>query len=93
MPQGPPSLYAYFTSRVQRNLHVAIALNHAHEDFRARCEANPALLNACSVQWWRGWGDESLARIPLARLKVGLVVECKAEGLAALGLHALVIDD
>jgi hypothetical protein len=69
--QGPVSLYDYFLARVRRNLRVAVSLDASSAQLRSRLEANPALLNVCAVQWWRGMSDGSLMQLTECRLKVG----------------------
>jgi hypothetical protein len=46
-------------------------MDPASELFRGRCEANPALLGACTVLWWPGWSAAMLQQLPAVRLRVG----------------------
>mmetsp|Transcript_33539 Transcript_33539/g.74227 ORF Transcript_33539/g.74227 Transcript_33539/m.74227 type:complete len:2007 (+) Transcript_33539:3-6023(+) len=66
---GPPSLYAYFTYRVQRNLHIVVSMDPSNELFRARCESNPALFTRCSMQWLDVWSTKAMAHIPFTRMQ------------------------
>eukprot|EP00898_Chlorokybus_atmophyticus_P001659 jgi/Chlat1/2494/Chrsp175S08714 len=51
------TLYSFFLSRVRSNLHVVLILDPRDPLFASRLEANPALLQACSVQWMEGWSE------------------------------------
>nr|ADI46856.1 DHC1bf [Volvox carteri f. nagariensis] len=66
---GPPNSYAFFSYRVRRNLHIAVSMDPANDQFRTRCEANPALFTRCSVQWIEGWSTKGLQQIADARLQ------------------------
>nr|BBC28429.1 cytoplasmic dynein 1b heavy chain [Yamagishiella unicocca] len=65
---GPSNSYAFFSYRVRRNLHIAVSMDPTNDQFRARCEANPALFTRCSVQWIEGWSLKGLQQIAGARL-------------------------
>ena len=43
------NIYAFFVSRVQKNLHIIISLDPQHPDFLLRCESNPALYTQCTI--------------------------------------------
>ncbi|KAG2486208.1 hypothetical protein HYH03_015170 [Edaphochlamys debaryana] len=66
---GPSSSYAYYTYRVRRNLHIVVSMDPTNDNFRQRCEANPALFTRCSVQWLESWSDKGLRQIAGARLQ------------------------
>lgn len=66
---GPSSSYAYFSYRIKRNLHIAVSMDPSNDQFRQRCEANPALFTRCSVQWIEGWTTKGMAQIAGARLE------------------------
>ena len=38
-------LYTFFTSQVQRNLHVVISMDPVKPNFHPSCQANPALFS------------------------------------------------
>ncbi|XP_075054902.1 cytoplasmic dynein 2 heavy chain 1 [Mixophyes fleayi] len=59
---GP--LFAYFTYRVQQNLHIVLIMDCTNTNFTLNCESNPALYKKCSVQWMEGWSDRSMKKIP-----------------------------
>nr|BCL66104.1 cytoplasmic dynein 1b heavy chain [Volvox africanus] len=66
---GSPNSYAFFSYRVRRNLHIAVSMDPTNDQFRARCEANPALFTRCSVQWIEGWSTKGLRQIAGTRLQ------------------------
>ncbi|RXG65468.1 Cytoplasmic dynein 2 heavy chain 1 [Armadillidium vulgare] len=58
------SQYAYFASRIQKNLHIALIMDSSNPEFIARCESNPALYKQCTVLWDETWSPETLLMIP-----------------------------
>lgn len=69
--QGPQDLYSYFLTRLRRNLRVVVSMDHASSTLSARLRSSPALLNACTVQWWPGPCNNSLRALALPVLTVG----------------------
>lgn len=70
--QGPPSTYAYFIHRIRAGLHIAVSMDPSADNFRQRCESNPALTSLASVQWVEGWSDRGMAAMASARLAAAL---------------------
>ncbi|MEW5298927.1 MAG: hypothetical protein WDW36_001997 [Sanguina aurantia] len=66
---GPPSSYAYFIHRVQKHLHVAVSMDPSNEEFRQRCESNPALFTRCDIQWLDGWSTQGMVHISSLKLE------------------------
>ncbi|GLI62890.1 cytoplasmic dynein 1b heavy chain [Volvox africanus] len=66
---GQPSSYAFFSYRIRRNLHIVVSMDPTNDQFRANCEANPALFTRCSVQWIEGWSTKGLRQIAGSRLQ------------------------
>ncbi|CAG0883700.1 unnamed protein product [Cyprideis torosa] len=64
--RGPP--LAFFSLRVQRDLHVVLILDSSDEALSARCDSNPALIKESTVIWMDDWSDESKMNIPAAFL-------------------------
>ncbi|XP_069942834.1 cytoplasmic dynein 2 heavy chain 1 isoform X1 [Cherax quadricarinatus] len=58
------SHYAYFASRVMKNLHIALIMDSSNQEFSVQCESNPALYKQCSVLWMEGWAQETMIQIP-----------------------------
>lgn len=58
-----------FSQRVNKYLHVALAMSPAGNKFRQRCRLNPSLVNCCTVDWYDEWSREaclSVARVYFA---------------------------
>ncbi|XP_077984893.1 cytoplasmic dynein 2 heavy chain 1-like [Glandiceps talaboti] len=70
------TLFNYFASRVQRNLHVVLVMDSTNPLFSVNCESNPSFYKKCAVQWMDGWSRESMLRIP----KILLTRPPKIEG-------------
>ena len=56
--------YEFFVSRVQRHLHVAIAMDPTNAKFALRCESNPALYTRCAIVWMGEWRAQSMRALP-----------------------------
>lgn len=59
------SLFEFFISRIQTNLHVVLILDSADPKFVSRCESNPALYTRCHVEWTTSWSIESMQAIAM----------------------------
>lgn len=79
---GPRQLYPYFLHRLQQKLRVCVCLNPEGPQYKARCEANPALLTRCTMVWWSGWSEDSCSLLAAAELQVRRVVRQGAPPLA-----------
>eukprot|EP00294_Goniomonas_avonlea_P007519 CAMPEP_0114565520 /NCGR_PEP_ID=MMETSP0114-20121206/14353_1 /TAXON_ID=31324 /ORGANISM="Goniomonas sp, Strain m" /LENGTH=1925 /DNA_ID=CAMNT_0001751771 /DNA_START=60 /DNA_END=5835 /DNA_ORIENTATION=- len=63
-----------FLSRVQENLHIALAFSPIGDVFRARLRQFPSLVNCCTIDWFAEWPDEALRSVAsesLADLDLG----------------------
>jgi len=56
-------LFAAFTKRVQRNLHIVFTMNPANPDFSNRSNSSPALFNRCVIDWFGDWPHEALIQV------------------------------
>ena len=56
--------YEYFVSRIQRHLHLAIAMDATNDKFAMRCESNPALYTRCAIVWMGEWASKSMRALP-----------------------------
>lgn len=56
-------LWRYFTSVVQRNLHVVFTVNPSGGDWKNRSTTSPALFNRCVVDWFGTWSTNAMAQV------------------------------
>jgi len=56
-------IFARFTKRVQRNLHIVFTMNPANPDFYNRSNSSPALFNRCVIDWFGDWPQEALLQV------------------------------
>ncbi|KAJ3390612.1 Cytoplasmic dynein 2 heavy chain 1 [Lobulomyces angularis] len=54
------TLFEYFLSRIQKNLHVVLLFDSADQKFVSYCESNPALYTRCHMEWATSWSPESM---------------------------------
>ena len=66
------TLYSYFVSRVQKNLHIGLSLDPGHADFVVRCESNPAIYSCCNILWVDSWSAAGMQTVPRMLLKLAL---------------------
>ena len=62
------STYAFFVSRVRKNLHVALSMDPTNTQFLRRCESNPAIYTRCSIQWAESWSRDGMMAVPRVML-------------------------
>jgi len=60
---GPAEVFAFFTERCQKNMHIALALSPIGENFRRRVRMFPSLVNCCTIDWFHEWPDEALQSV------------------------------
>jgi len=63
------TLFQFFVSRVQQNLHIVASMDPTNSNFLLRCESNPALYTRCSIQWLDAWSEQSLDDVARMSLK------------------------
>lgn len=57
---NPISLYNKFIERVRSNLHIILAFSPLGESFRNQLRMFPALINCCTIDWFKEWPDDAL---------------------------------
>ena len=56
-------LYAFFLSRVIKNLHIVLCMSPIGEGFRERCRMFPGLVNCCTIDWFTEWPADALQEV------------------------------
>ncbi|XP_062828664.1 dynein axonemal heavy chain 14 isoform X3 [Anolis carolinensis] len=56
-------VYSFFLQRVRCNLHVVLTISPAGIVFRQRCRTYPAIVNCCTVDWYKDWPEEALCHV------------------------------
>eukprot|EP00118_Oscarella_pearsei_P016795 m.162667 g.162667 ORF g.162667 m.162667 type:complete len:4507 (+) comp38847_c0_seq1:65-13585(+) len=69
-------LYEKFTQNVKRNLHICLAMSPAQSRFFQRCLLYPALMRACTLDWYEEWPPIALQSVARSFFQTaGLKVE------------------
>ena len=55
--------WAYFLSRVRRNLHMALCFSPVGDAFRGRARKFPALVNCTVIDWFLAWPESALLSV------------------------------
>ncbi|KAL3130926.1 hypothetical protein ABBQ38_000251 [Trebouxia sp. C0009 RCD-2024] len=80
------SLYSFFTSQVQQKLRIVISMDPASPDFHLRCQANPALISRCYIQWTGRWDNAGMEAVAISKLQPIM----EAAGKDSLDLRKLI---
>ena len=56
-------LYAFFLSRVIKNLHIVLCMSPIGDGFRERCRMFPGLVNCCTIDWFTEWPSDALQEV------------------------------
>ena len=56
-------LYELFVSRMRRNVHLALCMSPAGDNFRSRLRKYPALVNNCTIDWFFPWPRSALRAV------------------------------
>jgi dynein heavy chain len=57
---SPMNMFQAYLSRVQKNIHLIIAMSPLGEVFRARLRQFPSLVTCCTLDWFNEWPEEAL---------------------------------
>ena len=63
LPATKMAMNAYFVSRVRSKLHLVLAMSPIGDAFRQRLRMFPALVNCCTIDWFREWPLEALKSV------------------------------
>ena len=56
-------LLLLWLQRVQKNMHIVLAMSPAGGKFRQRCRMNPSLINCCAIDWYVEWNKEAMLSV------------------------------
>ena len=62
------NIYAQFINKVRLNLHLVICMSPMGEDFRRRLRMFPALVNCCTIDWFKPWPADALSAVAEQKL-------------------------
>jgi hypothetical protein len=62
-PVTKMAMNAYFVGRVRSKLHLVLAMSPIGDAFRQRLRMFPALVNCCTIDWFREWPLEALQSV------------------------------
>ena len=62
-PATRANVDALFVRRVRARLHVVLAMSPVGDAFRRRLRMFPALVNCCTIDWFREWPLEALQSV------------------------------
>eukprot|EP00026_Physarum_polycephalum_P000043 Phypoly_transcript_00043.p1 GENE.Phypoly_transcript_00043~~Phypoly_transcript_00043.p1 ORF type:complete len:2765 (+),score=358.08 Phypoly_transcript_00043:606-8297(+) len=63
VPLSKESVYAYFTQRVMKNIHVVLCMSPIGDSFRNRLRMFPSLVNCSTIDWFSGWPEDALCSV------------------------------
>lgn len=53
-------MFQQYLTRLQRNIHMIIAMSPLGEIFRQRLRQFPSLVTCCTLDWFSEWPEEAL---------------------------------
>jgi dynein heavy chain 1, cytosolic len=56
-------LFAEFTRKVQKNLHIIFIMNPANPEFSTCQASSPALFNRCVIDWFGNWSNSAFFQV------------------------------
>lgn len=56
-------LYALFTERIRKYLHIALVFSPIGESFRTNLRSYPSIINCSTIDWFEQWPHEALSRV------------------------------
>jgi dynein heavy chain len=62
------NIFAAYLVRVKKNVHVVLAFSPVGDAFRNRLRMFPALVNCCTIDWFREWPAEALYSVAQQQL-------------------------
>ena len=62
------NIYKQFINRIQKNLHIIMCMSPMGEEFRTRLRMFPALVNCCTIDWFKSWPADALSAVAHRKL-------------------------
>lgn len=56
----PLNMFSQYLTRLQKNIHMIIAMSPLGEIFRQRLRQFPSLVTCCTLDWFSEWPEEAL---------------------------------
>ena len=63
VPDTRQAVFQFFIQRVQKNMHIVLAMSPAGIKFRHRCRMNPSLINCCTIDWFVEWDRQAMLSV------------------------------
>ena len=63
IPDTRQAVFQFFIQRVQKNMHIVLAMSPAGTKFRQRCRMNPSLINCCTIDWFVEWDRAAMLAV------------------------------
>jgi len=58
-----PEYYSFFLEKVKSNLHICLVMSPVGDAFRERLRMFPALVNCCTIDWFKPWPPDALVTV------------------------------
>jgi len=71
------NIYGQFINRVRNNLHIIMCMSPMGEEFRTRLRMFPALVNCCTIDWFKPWPADALSAVAFRKLSQDLDLKLK----------------
>jgi dynein heavy chain len=84
MPATRAAIDSVFVARVRSRLHLVLAMSPIGDIFRQRLRMFPALVNCCTIDWFREWPAEALQSVAQHFYSVR---PCCLDALLICGVH------
>jgi len=63
------NIYKQFLNRVRTHLHIIMCMSPMGEEFRTRLRMFPALVNCCTIDWFKPWPSDALSAVANRKLQ------------------------
>ena len=63
------NIFAQFIDRIRANLHIVLCMSPSGEEFRTRLRMFPALVNCCTIDWFKPWPADALKAVAYCKIE------------------------